>query len=198
LHDIGKVGLADRILACPLPRLSMEDRLEYEKHPAKGAALFMAMKPLQAAARIMHMHHERMDGSGFPDHLQGEDIWLGARILAVADDYDEMIHGKVLEAPCSDAQACEHILLGRGRLYDPEVVDAFIALRETAAAGARPVERELGMQELEPGMVLTRDLVSSEGTPLLLRDQVLDPQIIRAIGAYERCEEKRLTLFVKV
>lgn len=196
LHDIGKVGLADRVLSCPLYRLGVEDRREYMKHPAKGAALLMAMKPLSTAARIVHMHHERLDGSGFPDGLKGEDIWLGARILAVADDYDEMMHGSLLEQPCSAAEACAHILRGRGRTYDAEVVDAFIALHESAAAGARPLERELGTDQLESGMVLARDLLSREGAALLARDHVLDAQLIGEIAAYERCEGERLTVFV--
>jgi response regulator RpfG family c-di-GMP phosphodiesterase len=197
LHDIGKIGLPDRILACPLTKLSIEDRMEYQKHPAKGAALFMSMKLLAPVARIIHMHHERMDGSGFPDNLEGQAIWLGARILAVADDYDEMIHGNMLERPCSAAQASEHILLGRGRIYDSEVVDAFFALHESADGDLSSCERKLRSQELEPGMALARDLLSSEGVPIVFRDQMLDSQIIREISAYERCEGKYLTIVVK-
>jgi HD-GYP domain-containing protein (c-di-GMP phosphodiesterase class II) len=171
--------------------------MEYQKHPAKGAALLMSMKLLAPVARIIHMHHERMDGSGFPDNLEGEAIWLGARILAVADDYDEMIHGNMLERPCSAAQAREHILIGRNRIYDPEVVDAFVAFHESADAKLSSRERKLWSQELEPGMALARDLLSNEGVPIVFRDQILDSQIIREIGAYERCVGKCLTVSVK-
>jgi response regulator RpfG family c-di-GMP phosphodiesterase len=196
LHDIGKIGLADRILTRPLPQLNADERHEYMKHPAKGQALLMAMEPLHVAARIIRMHHERLDGSGYPDHLQGEEIWQGALILAVADDYDEMIHGGLLEKPCTAAAARELIVLGRGRRYDAKVVDAFLAQFE-AAPGPKPLERELGTDQIEPGMVLARDFTSREGMLLLARDHVLDAKLIRHIRTYERSEGGHITVFVR-
>jgi response regulator RpfG family c-di-GMP phosphodiesterase len=197
LHDIGKIGLEDRILAQPLPKLTVEQRLEYMKHPVKGEALLMAMESLQGAASIIRMHHERLDGSGYPDQLQGPDIPQGARILAVADDYDEMIHGCLLEKPCTAGAAREHLLRGRGRRYDTAAVDAFLELLRPNASSAWLPEREIGTELIVPGMVLTRDLLSREGMLLLARDHVLDPVLIRQILAYERSEGLPVTLFVR-
>jgi response regulator RpfG family c-di-GMP phosphodiesterase len=197
LHDIGKIGFADRILTRPWPQLTVEERNDYVKHPAKGAALLMAMEPLQVAARIIRMHHERLDGSGYPDHLHADEIWQGARILAVADDYDEMIHGGLLEKPCSAAAARELIVLGRGRRYDAQVVDAFLEQLEPVATGPKPLERELGTDLLEPGMVLARDFMSREGMLLLAREHVLDSKLIRQIRGYERSEGGRIAVCVR-
>jgi response regulator RpfG family c-di-GMP phosphodiesterase len=198
LHDVGKIGLEDRVLAQPLPKLTIEQRQEYMRHPAKGQALLMAMESLQGAASIIRMHHERLDGSGYPDQLQGAAISHGARILAVADDYDEMIHGCLLEKPCSPPAAREHLLRGRGRRYDARVVDAFLELLRPNTGSTRVLDREVGTDLLEPGMMLSRDLLSREGMLLLARDHVLGPVLIRQIRAYEKSEDVRVTLFVRV
>jgi response regulator RpfG family c-di-GMP phosphodiesterase len=198
LHDVGKIGLEDRVLAQPLPKLTIDQRQEYMKHPAKGQALLMAMESLQGAASIIRMHHERLDGTGYPDQLQGPAISHAARILAVADDYDEMINGCLLEKPCSPSSAREHLLRGRGRRYDARVVDTFLELLRPKSGGTHVPDRELTTDLLEPGMMLTRDLLSREGMLLLARDHVLGAVLIRQIRAYETSEDVRLTLFVRI
>ncbi|WP_353739422.1 HD domain-containing phosphohydrolase [Accumulibacter sp.] len=86
LHDIGKIGFSDKLLAHPVSRMSGEDVGTYRRHPIAGETALMPLAELKEAARIIRSHHERFDGQGFPDGLQGASIPLGSRILSVAND----------------------------------------------------------------------------------------------------------------
>jgi len=132
LHDIGKVGIPDRILLKPGP-LDGEDWEIMKTHAALGAqALEKAeadvASPLQFlryAKEIAHWHHERWDGSGYPDGLRGEDIPLSARLMALADVFDALITERVYKAAFPLAVAREMIRQASGSHFDPRVVEAF-------------------------------------------------------------------------
>jgi hypothetical protein len=89
LHDVGKIAVPDRVLLKPGPLETAERRL-IETHPGAGADLVRGLRTLEAVRPIIRHHHERMDGSGYPDGLRGEAIPLGARIMAVVDVYDAL------------------------------------------------------------------------------------------------------------
>lgn len=134
LHDIGKVGIPDNILLKPGP-LDSEEWTVMQTHAALGAmAIERAERDIEEdvdflalAKEIAHWHHERWDGSGYPDGLKGEAIPLSARLMSVADVFDALISARVYKAamPPEDARAI--ILEGRGTQFDPDVVDAFVA-----------------------------------------------------------------------
>lgn len=190
LHDIGKLGLADDILAKPFNALSADERNEYVKHPGKGAALLMGLEQLRGAIPAIRGHHERWDGQGFPDKLAGLAIPMGARILAVASDYDAMQQGMLFNRRAGADEALDLLVAARGKRYDPRVVDAFVGLvRGTPAAGeAPPPGRVARTDELCAGMVLARDLVTRDGVLLLAREYILDELLIRQIREYEQSE----------
>ncbi|MEO5732163.1 MAG: HD domain-containing phosphohydrolase, partial [Rubrivivax sp.] len=125
LHDMGQIGLPDALLARSVPRLSDEESLLYRRHPVLGEQALLALDDMQRVAALIRSHHERHDGRGFPDGLQGHDIPAGARILAVADTFDDLQSGH-LGAALSVAEARTIILRGRGTQFDPEAVDIFL------------------------------------------------------------------------
>ena len=137
LHDIGKVGIPDRILLKP-GRLDAAEFEIMKTHTTLGRdAIENALKRvgvhiplLEIAKEIALSHQEKWDGSGYPEGLAGEAIPLSARLMAVADVYDALISRRVYKAPMSHEQATEIIVAGRGRHFDPDISDAFVVLEQ--------------------------------------------------------------------
>ena len=128
LHDVGKIGFPDYLLEKPFANLTNEERLEVIKHPVKGQTALMALEQLNGAAKLIRSHHEHYDGLGYPDKLHGLEIPLGARIIALANEYDAAQIGMLLSKRLKQADAVLFIQEGRGRRYDPTVVDAFMSV----------------------------------------------------------------------
>lgn len=137
LHDIGKVGVPDRILLKPGP-LTREEFEEIKQHTRMGRdALLRAEEMLEEpetflsmAREIAFSHHEKWDGSGYPEGLRGEAIPLAARLMAVADVYDSLRSKRVYKPARSHEEAAAIIREGRGSHFDPDIVDAFFACEE--------------------------------------------------------------------
>ncbi|MBF0560982.1 MAG: two-component system response regulator [Alphaproteobacteria bacterium] len=134
LHDIGKIGIADHILLKP-DKLTPEEFDTMKSHTLIGwRALSYAEQVLGSnsflryASEIALTHHEKWDGSGYPHGLSGEDIPLSGRLMAVADVYDALTSRRPYKPPFPHAVAAKMIIDGRGRHFDPNIVDAFIAL----------------------------------------------------------------------
>lgn len=194
LHDIGKFGLPDALLGKPFNQLTPDERNEMVKHPAKGEALLMGLEQLRGAARLIRAHHERFDGQGYPDGLSGIAIPLGARILAVANDYDAIQQGAISAKRASAEEALAYLRAGRGHRYDPTVLDAVEKLLGNPSREAAPLA--LRSDKLRPGMVLARDLVTRDGILLLAHGFLIDESLVRQIQGFERSEGYRLTLHV--
>jgi response regulator RpfG family c-di-GMP phosphodiesterase len=194
LHDIGKIGLSDRLLETPFPSLNNDERAQVMKHPAIGQAALMSLDKLKAAAELIGSHHERFDGLGYPNSLSGSDIPLGARILAVANEYDALQHGAMLSHRLSSTDAHEFIVKKRGQRYDPAVVDAF---NKILNRGEPERAQKVKSVNLKSGMVLARDLTAPNGLLLLSHDYVLDASIIAKLHQFERHEGYELVLWIK-
>lgn len=144
LHDIGKVGIPDHILLKP-GRLTAEEFEIMKQHTTIGHDSLAAAEAkvghrtdmLRIAREIAHCHHEKWDGSGYPNGLAGTDIPLSGRIMAVADVYDALISKRVYKPAFSHDQAVSIIVEGRGRHFDPDMVDAFLAVAHEFQAIAR-------------------------------------------------------------
>lgn len=126
LHDVGKIAIADRILLKPGP-LTEEEYLEMQRHAEIGAAIVQTHEAMSDIARIVHHHHERFDGRGFPDRLAGSAIPLGARIISVADAFSAMTNDRVYRRAISEEAAWEEIRRNSGSQFDPEIVELFEA-----------------------------------------------------------------------
>jgi response regulator RpfG family c-di-GMP phosphodiesterase len=196
LHDIGLIGLSDEMLAKPVPKLTADELALYRKHPVLGEQSLLALDDMQPVAALIRSHHERFDGQGFPDALAGADIPLGARILAVADAYDDLLNGHMGAAGLKTAQVRTLMMHGRGLQFDPEVLDVFLHINQPSAPQP-PAPLLMTTEALQPGMVLAADLISREGVVLLATDHVLTADTIRRIRLYEQREGLRIELRVR-
>ena len=145
LHDIGKVGIPDAILLKP-DRLTDEEFNIMKKHTILGRDTILRAEEsmqnkkasgfLRFARQIAYTHHEKWDGSGYPQGLKGEQIPLSGRIMALADVYDALISKRVYKPPFTHAKAKDSLREGSGSYFDPDIVTAFMAcenaFRQTA------------------------------------------------------------------
>ncbi len=127
LHDIGKIGISDEILLKP-NSLSKQEWSIVQSHSELGAKIVVKISNLAEVAELIEAHHERYDGSGYPKGLIGEQIPLGARILAIVDAYGAITDGRIYQKPRSHANAMQEIMNYAGSYYDPMVVKEFVGL----------------------------------------------------------------------
>ena len=124
VHDLGKVGTGDDSLKKP-GALTDRERHELQQHAAVGADIVSRLEAYKASVDTIRHHHERWDGKGYPDGLAGDQIPLGARIIAVADAFDAMTSDRVYRSAMSTAESLAELHKGKGTQFDPEMVDLF-------------------------------------------------------------------------
>lgn len=195
LHDIGKIGLADNILERPLAALDSHERAELMHHPERGQQALLQIEQLKEAALLVRHHHELYDGSGYPDHLAGLAIPLGARILAAVNDYDGLISGILTTQPMRPKDALSYLIENRGKRYDPGVIDKYVPF---LAEQLKNVIDEIPLRptSLQAGMVLSRDLVHRDGYMLLSKGYVVDPAVIQQLAKIEATEHHHIIVYV--
>jgi putative two-component system response regulator len=140
LHDIGKIGVSDAVLTKAGP-LTAQEWHEMRQHPVIGERICEPLTTAAQLAPIVRHHHERWDGTGYPDRLRGEAIPVGARIVGLVDAYDAIVHDRPYRPARSVQQALDEIRREAGAQFDPELVTLFLPV----------VERDLG-DERNPGV----------------------------------------------
>lgn len=195
LHDIGKIGLSDEILDKPTSALTPEQRGEFMRHAERGQFALLQIEQLKDAALLIRHHHENYDGSGYPDHLAGLAIPMGARIIAAANEYDGLTSGTMLQQPMKPKDALAYLIENRGKRYDPAVIDRYM---ELLSEQLKHVIDELPVRpgSLRPGMVLSRDLMHRDGYMLLAKGYVIDAPVITQLVKLEAAEHQHLTAYV--
>ena len=145
MHDVGKIGIPDRILLKP-GRLTEDERRVMEAHAEMGHRILAGsgVELLDLAARMALTHHERIDGTGYPGRLVGDEIPIEGRICAVADVFDALTSDRVYRKAFQPDEARQVMLDGRGTQFDPELLDLFfgafddvLAIRRAASDGHR-------------------------------------------------------------
>jgi response regulator RpfG family c-di-GMP phosphodiesterase len=200
LHNIGKIGFPDELLTMPLSLMKSDDLGRYRKYPARGEQLLMPLDDLREAAKIVRSHQERFDGKGFPDGLAGFDIPIGARILALAGDYDSLQIGAFAQRCLRPEEATAMILQNRGTRYDPLVVDAFDEIvhgQITVSTVDTISETVVDVAGLLPGMVTSRDLITRDGSLLLSANHVLSERLIMQLTNFQRSSGTSLTVYIR-
>lgn len=179
LHDIGKLGWNDDLITRPFSIYTVDERQMAMCHPAIAEKALGGLDNMRAAARLIRHHHERFNGQGYPDRLSDMDIPLGSRILAVAEDYDELQMGTITQRRRGPEEAAHLIRDGSGARYDPSVVEAFLKVKGMAQPAVRSgPEQRAETSQLRPGAQLSRDVVGHEGAILLTRGHRLDERLI--------------------
>jgi diguanylate cyclase (GGDEF)-like protein/putative nucleotidyltransferase with HDIG domain len=136
LHDIGKTGVSDRLMSKPGP-LDPDEWRSIRTHPEIGARL-LAHPDLEDLRDWVLAHHERPDGKGYPHGLEGDDIPIEARILAVADAYEAMISERPYRSTLADGAAADELRAGAGTQFDTQIVTVFLAAQTRQQAPALP------------------------------------------------------------
>lgn len=170
LHDIGKIGIPDAVLNKPA-KLSPEEWELMRGHAARGAQMISAHSYLAPVVPIVRSHHERWDGTGYPDGLQGEVIPLGARILAVADSFDTVTSPRIYRSSSmSELEAVHDITARAGSWYDPAVVQALRIAKLVDRPVAPEVRGAVVTIRRNPGLLrlLASASISAIGDPLTM------------------------------
>ncbi|HXT11679.1 MAG TPA: HD domain-containing phosphohydrolase [Candidatus Angelobacter sp.] len=189
LHDIGLVGVPRQIIRRwqedPLS-ISPAEKALIEQHPILGQELAGFTSDLVKVGEIIRAHHERFDGAGYPDQLRGENIpWL-ARLLAVAVAY--------ASSPLPHQDAVDKVKLGADSQFDPEAVRVF--LRALTITSVPRKEREIGLPDLRPGMVLARGIYTNNGLLLVPEGQRLNATFIEKLLNHNRIQPITQSLIV--
>ena len=139
LHDVGKVGVPDSILQKP-GALTHEEFEIMKTHTTIGATVFAGSRStlIQLAAEVAISHHERWDGSGYPYGLAGDQIPLSGRLVAVADVYDALVTVHRYKHAWSTSDAVDHMIAGKGTLFEPRIVDALVDVIAARQASTDP------------------------------------------------------------
>jgi putative two-component system response regulator len=132
VHDVGKVGIDDRILNKP-DRLTEDEMAEVRRHAEIGDYVLRPMSFFMEVREVVRHHHERWDGAGYPDKLAGEKIPENARIVSLADYYDSVTSARVYRSPMSVGAALELIQSERGKSFEPRLTDLFVDVMRKAA-----------------------------------------------------------------
>jgi putative two-component system response regulator len=127
LHDLGKIAIPDAILLKPGP-LTEDEFATMQTHSAEGERICGSLRTTRPYLPIIRHHHERMDGRGYPDHLVGREIPIGARIAAIGDSWDAMVSDRPYRAGLAPDEALHRLRAGAGGQWDPELVEIFLAL----------------------------------------------------------------------
>ena len=200
LYNIGKLSWTDSMMVAPSDKLHSTDRGLYREYPGQSESLLMTLEPMKDAARIIRHHQERWDGTGFPDHLKGDTIPPGSRLLKLAVDFIELQKGLILERHLNSDEALLYIRKYAGRLYDPALVEDFVQACATflsdVTLGDHTV-KVLTTRELEAGMVLARNLNADNGMLLLNAGKVLNLPLVDKLIAFEAMEGAKYSVFIK-
>jgi HD-GYP domain-containing protein (c-di-GMP phosphodiesterase class II) len=147
LHDLGKVRLPETILRKP-GTLNRDERVLVNRHPVWGAELIEEVPGLEPVATIVRFHHERWDGSGYPDGIRRDRIPAASRIIAVCDAYEAMTSHRAYRRALPPGAAASQLCAGAGSQFDPAVVECFVELLH---ARGWPLSRHGGREEVRTG-----------------------------------------------
>lgn len=183
LHEIGKLGFSDELLALPVAVMNSKQLDAYRQHVLRAEQLLMPLPDLRGAAATIGAQLERFDGLGFPGKLFEQSVPLSARILAVASDFDNLQIGTLAPQRLTPDQARAAIVRGSGKRYDPLVVEAFLAALGGEAAPGLTGNSEVALKpcDLMAGMVLSRDLIAPGGMLMLSTGHALDERLLQKI-----------------
>ena len=185
LHNLGKQGLSSEIIFKPFNILTVLEHEEFIQYPVLGSTVLSAFPSLQEVSNIILSHRERYNGEGYPHGLKAKAIPIGARILGIVVDYNELQHG-LIDSNKYHAKLALKYLNDHSKSYDPKILAVFNeVLSNTPDEQASLTEEELTPDQLEPGMVLSRELISNNGFVFLIKGYKLTAEVIDKIKLLE-------------
>ncbi len=188
LHDTGKLALPERLQKAPLDELQASEVALMHRHPIFAQTVLSASEEFKEPAGIIRNHLEKLDGSGYPDHLSRDSIPLGAKILGVANAYDELKQRRLftLEVFSSEQDKEEFAVSHLRRMaeihFEPAIIEALEKAAQTHQA--KPRAENVTVERLEPGMTVTTDIITRDGKLLVARGLTLNPQQVMRMRAF--------------
>ncbi len=177
LCDLGKLTLHEALIHTPVALMTTEQALEFKQHTLNAERILLPLKPLARVAAILRSHNERLDGLGYPDGLQGDAIPIESRVLHVVKDYDALLRRLIMAEALTPAEAVRYLSDHVGSWYDASVVAAFLKILKLKRDDNLR-ELRVTVEGLEPGMLVTRDLVNEHGVLMVPRGRRLDVHAI--------------------
>jgi response regulator RpfG family c-di-GMP phosphodiesterase len=195
LYQLGKIGFDDSIIATPCSKWTRAQQDAYRRYPATGADALAALDAMNYTAKIIRHHMEDFAGTGYPFGLANQDIPLGSRILRIIIDYHtHRSSNKPARGPMSDF---DHLKVGSGKVYDPELVQAFLVYRASRAASTDDGCAAIATSQLKPDIINGRDLFNRDGLLLLAKGSRFTPLLIEKLRQYEQLHKIKLTIYIK-
>lgn len=190
LHDIGKIGIPDKIVSKSKHLLTKLQLQEIAQHPLVGQEIISPIISLSEVGLIIRHHHENYEGSGFPDGLKGEQIPLGARIIAVTDTFTNLIQKDFQRASNPTEKAKRTMTSKSGILFDEELTGLFLDIIEKKTKKPPRAKREkmVPIQNLITGMMISRDIITTRGTLVLRKGQVLSEKHLNYLREFDKLE----------
>lgn len=189
LHDVGIVALPKRLRDTPFGKLSQEEIDLVKQQTVFAEELLNPSEELCKLRPIVRSHHERLDGSGFPDGLHGNEIPAASKIIAVANAYDEIVYRRRFTVQKFNTPrevgdfAFQHLKMRAGTHFQPQYVDALEIAVKKNLINAKSVKR-LDISDLRKGMMLADDIYDNDGLLVLAKGLALSPLQIKRLSAY--------------
>jgi len=201
LYQLGKLAVEDSIVHECIDDLTPDQLKEYNGHSIKGADLLTPLNSLDYTAKLIRHQNENYDGSGLPHKLIGNKIPLGARILRLAIDYQQLIHGFHFKDPLSSQDALSYMEGFSGKKYDPELLKLYQKLIEHLAkthAQTQFNDNLISLTRLKTDQVVSRDLFNHEGMLLISKGTELDSGMIDKLKNYAKRDGHEINVFVQI
>lgn len=188
LHDIGMVGMPERIITGNPEKFNSDDRIIYAKHPLIGEKIISSAYSLKRVSEIIRSHHEHFDGTGFPDEIKGEKIPFGARVVCILSDYDSYIFKRGL----SLQQTKDTLLHNASLKYDPSLMETFSTVIDKKLNSTAKESHIIPIKSLQPGMFLETDIVLKNGLLLLPKGVLINSGMLKKLASFSGLIDERV------
>ena len=186
LHDIGKISVPQKVLQKDPSQLTSAEKTLIKQHPVIASGLLEEITFLEKIRAIIRHHHENYDGTGWPDRISRDNIPIGSRIISVTDTYDKIIYLPAASSISAKRDfAITHLRNNAGKLFDPAVVDIFLEFLDVKdMVDSQIMEVPVPFGSLKDGMVLARDLYTSDNILVFPKDTKLGSAEIQRIAGF--------------
>ncbi|MCC6544134.1 MAG: response regulator [Nitrospirae bacterium] len=199
LEDIGTLGYPEKMLKKKISELDPTEKALLEQHPVLGQTSLQHIQKLQPVSLLIRHHHEQYDGHGYPDHLKGDVIPAGSRIIAIADYFDDLINPPDGGDRFSVDRAIYALEKETGKMFDPGLVGKFSEVVHEFRHQEIEIDvREIDMAELKEGMLLASDVRTKRGLLLMASGEVVKPIHLDKIKQFHRIDPVIARISIKV
>lgn len=198
MRYIGLMGLSDTLLKTPYERLTKDQKHIYEQYPLMGSAVLTSIPHLRAASDIILQHKEYLNGRGYPHGEWEKNLSRRVQILTVANDYIELVSGRMQEEALTHVEALHFLATRSGSFYAENVIEALKQALSLQEVSKQKGELRVWSKHLVPGMILSRDLSNHNGAFLLAKGAVLNDRLIMRLIKLEVRAQEEFMFFVVV